>query len=175
MLAVGVLRWITPLGRSGRSPWPPSRATASIEPRMTSRQAFMLAALSAAERRSFTPVQVQKLFFLIDRNVAKAIGGTQFDFHPYNYGPFDRAVYDELDRLSVGGSVTVLRENSWRSYSLTAEGQKVGEEYFQRLDAGVQDYVKRAASFVLSLDFTQLVSAIYRAYPDMKANSVFQG
>jgi hypothetical protein len=45
-------------------------------------------------------VQVQKLFFLLDENIAADLGGRQFSFEPYDYGPFDRAVYSELELLA---------------------------------------------------------------------------
>jgi hypothetical protein len=35
-------------------------------------------------------------------------------------------------------------------------------------------YIRQASEFVRSLSFTQLVSAIYKAYPEMRENSVFQ-
>lgn len=140
---------------------------------LTQRQYFMLATMAAA-REPLTPVQVQKLFFLIDRNISRAIGGPQFAFRPYNYGPFDRAVYDELEVLSTTGHVELNHNVNWRTYRLSAHGQREGEAYYAKLEQPVQAYIANAAKFVLSLSFTELVAAIYRAYPDMKANSVFQ-
>jgi hypothetical protein len=140
---------------------------------MTQRQYFMLATMATA-RAPLTPVQVQKLFFLIDRNISRAIGGPQFAFRPYNYGPFDRAVYDELEVLATTGHVELNHNVNWRTYRLSAQGQREGEAYLAKLGKPVQEYVSNAAEFVLRLSFTELVAAIYRAYPDMKENSVFQ-
>ena len=64
------------------------------------RKSLMVAALAAGgENASFTPVQVQKLFFLIDREASHFVDGPHFSFKPYDYGPFDREVYAELERL----------------------------------------------------------------------------
>lgn len=39
----------------------------------------------------------------------------------------------------------------------------------------LQDFLHKAATWVLSLTFQELVAAIYKRYPDMKANSIFRG
>ena len=67
---------------------------------ITPRQKVVLAALAAERSSAFAPVQVQKLFFLLDQNIAADFGGRQFNFEPYDYGPFDRAVYSELEALA---------------------------------------------------------------------------
>lgn len=72
------------------------------------RQMFMLAALAAAgESAAFSPVQVQKLFFLLDREASHLTGGPHFAFRPYDYGPFDYAVYDEINELANRGLAEV--------------------------------------------------------------------
>lgn len=136
---------------------------------------LVLAALSPAGTGSFTPVQVQKLFFLLDKNVEEQIGGTHFDFLPYDYGPFDSAVYHELESLHEEGLVEVLERerHGRRIYRLTAEGLKEGQLALSELDEPVQQYISSLVEWVRSLSFSQLVSAIYRKYPEMKENSVF--
>ena len=139
------------------------------------RRDFVLAAMSPAGNRPFSPVQVQKLFFLLDRNVSEQTGGPHFAFQPYDYGPFDKEVYLELERLEDDGLVEIL-EPHWlgsRTYRLTDEGQGNGDEAFRGLSRGVQRYIREVVAFVRSQSFVQLVSAIYQAYPEMRANSVF--
>lgn len=136
---------------------------------------FMLAALSPAKGASYTPVQVQKLFFLIDREIGESIGGPHFDFSPYHYGPFDKQVYLELEELASAGYLQIDDDaRIWKTYRLTIEGQKKGSAIFETLEANTRDYIERLVEFVRKHSFTELVSAIYRAYPDMRANSVFQ-
>jgi uncharacterized protein len=68
------------------------------------RRDTVLAALAAAGANAwFSPVQVQKLLFLIDREVPAFVDGPHFAFAPYDYGPFDARVYGELDRLEELG------------------------------------------------------------------------
>ena len=138
------------------------------------RREMVLAGLATQAGADYSPVQVQKLFFLLDRNAAHLYGGPLFSFTPYNYGPFDRQVYDELEHLADQGKVKFIPAWNWRNYRLTTEGQAEGEKILSSLPPKLYTYLGKASSFVRSLTFTQLVSAIYRAYPDMRANSVFQ-
>jgi len=139
------------------------------------RKIIILAALSAAAGEHHTPVQVQKLMFLIDREIPDRIGGPHFNFQPYNYGPFDKTLYDELEELESEGYVQTVFEQTWRNYRLTRHGQELGEKSLASLPPEAQEYIKRASNFIRSLSFRQLVLAIYKAFPEMRENSVFQG
>lgn len=135
---------------------------------------IILAGLTPAKGAAHTPVQVQKMFFLLDRNITEALGGPFFNFQPYNYGPFDKTVYDVLEQLTVEDLVDIDLEYNWRTYKLTVQGQEEGENIFEALPEYIQGYIESVSVFVRSLSFTQLVRAIYKAYPEMKQNSVFQ-
>lgn len=141
---------------------------------MYSKRDIVLAGLSAAKQNFHTPVQLQKLFFLIDRNLHEEIGGPIFDFQPYSYGPFDSAVNDTLFELQSKGLVTSRANVGWRDYALTEEGLSEGIKILSNLSSEARDYIERLSEFVRSLSFSQLVSAIYKEYPEMKVNSVFR-
>lgn len=141
-----------------------------------SREEVVLAALAPAGGAPHTPVQVQKLLFLLDRNAASSFGGPKFNFQPYHYGPFDRAVYLTLEGLAQKGLVEITQNaGNWRDYRLTSEGQARAGQVLTGLDERTRSYIERISSFVRSLSFTDLVSAIYKAYPEMRERSVFQG
>lgn len=135
---------------------------------------LVLAVLAAGEGAPHTPVQVQKLFFLVDRRLGKRISGPHFDFQPYFYGPFDRQVYAELERLAEKGLIEIRSEGSKRSYELTGQGQEKGRELLSSLDSAISSFIRNLSSAVREMSFGELVSAVYRAYPEMKKNSVFQ-
>ena len=139
------------------------------------REELMLAAMSPAGTGPFSPVQVQKLFFLLDRNISAQTKGPHFRFEPYDYGPFDKEVYWELENLKDGGQVEIAEstEHGPRTYRLTNDGLNKGEEILGELTEPVQQYIRKVVKVVRSLSFSQLVSAIYQAYPEMKKNSVF--
>ena len=99
---------------------------------------------------------------------------SHFNFEPYNYGPFDKAVYQVLDELDEAELVTI-RSGGWqRTYALTPTGQNEGDRLLGELSDSAKDYIRRVSAFVLKLNFLQLVSAIYKAYPDMQKNSILR-
>lgn len=143
---------------------------------MLNRQDWVLAGLAPAQGGAHRPVQVQKLFFLIEKNVVEPLlHASYFSFVPWSYGPFDANVYRELENLAEAGDVVISNESSWRTYALTPQGQNKADLILSTLSPTVRDYIWKINQFVRSLSFTQLVSSVYKAYPDMKVNSVFNG
>lgn len=141
--------------------------------RPLARSEVVLLALAAGGLGTrFEPVRVQKLLFLIDREIPGPLGGPHFDFRPYYYGPFDRAVYDELDTLSQRGKIHIVDRRDRRTYALTEAGLDQGRRGLTRLPNEVRQYVIELARWVLSLSFGRLLAAIYRRYPEMVMNSV---
>lgn len=139
------------------------------------RRHLVLAAMAAAgQNSSFTPVQVQKLFFLIDREAGPFLGGPFFDFVPYDYGPFDREVYSEIESLAAEGMSEVDSSMRYRVYRLTPSGFETGADCLSQIDEPARSFMVEAAKWVKSLSFQQLVAAIYTKYPEMKANSIFK-
>ena len=137
---------------------------------------LVLASLAAGAVHKHTPVQIQKLLFILDQNVASDLGGPTFDFKPYDYGPFDSTVYDELRSLETEGLATSsTTQRGWKKYQLTPQGVVEGEAVLSELPLRASTYIRKVSSFVLSLSFADLVSSIYKAYPEMKVNSVFRG
>jgi len=138
------------------------------------RQEVLVACLAAAPR-PLSPVQVQKALFLLDKNAAPLTDGPHFAFEPYDYGPFDRRIYTDLSNLSAEGVVEIRggELSKSRRYGLTQEGQERGNAILEQMAPQLREYFKGVATWVSGLSFTQLVSAIYKAYPEMKVNSVF--
>lgn len=141
------------------------------------REQFVLAALSPSGSNPYSPVQVQKLLFLLNRNIGERIGGPYFDFQPYDYGPFDREVYSVLNQLTFKQLVEVesVPGRTWNMYRLTEQGEQIGNEQLQQLSEPLRNYVSAVSQYVRRQSFASLVSAIYKAYPEMRENSVFQG
>lgn len=140
------------------------------------RSEILLAGLAAGgENATYTPVQVQKLFFLLDRESAAALGGPFFNFVPYDYGPFDQAVYAGLDDLARRNLASIQNTGRYRIYGLSQQGQFEGRRILSTLAPDTRNYIVNVAGWVRQLSFQQLVASIYNKYPEMKANSVFRG
>lgn len=134
---------------------------------------YVLAVLAEAGG-SFTPVQLQKMFFILEKKAAAALGGPFFDFTPYNYGPFDAAVYGEVEKLAEKGYAFVSGVGTTsRLYGVTAAGATAAAPILDRIAPPTRAYFKQLADYVRSLSFAQLVSAVYKEWPEMKANSIF--
>jgi uncharacterized protein len=153
---------------------PTSQSHPEGYPSAMDRPGYILAALAAAGGDvTLTPVQVQKLFFLLDRRAGHLLGGPHFAFEPYDYGPFDQAVYQELDALQRAGLVYINTDGRYRTYKLTPQGYVKGNARFETLSGPVREFVQQTIAWIRSLRFDQLVAAIYREYPEMKARSIF--
>ena len=146
--------------------------------RLSERQKFVLAALAAGpEDEPYTPVQAQKLLFLVDENLAEDLHGRKlFRFKPYDYGPFDKRVYRELETLEEYRLLNTLVDGrlGQRCYSLTIKGHLAGCALLDEMAPNVKDYLQRLAAWVQEQSFAQLLGAIYEAYPEMAAKSVFR-
>ena len=142
------------------------------------RHEMALVVLSLAEGAEFTPVQIQKALFLASEKVP---GGfkphSRYDFQPYDYGPFDQRVYSDVEWLAGHGLARIDQRpgSRWRTYAATETGLSQGERLTRDLSPEHLVVLKKIVKLVRNLSFNDLVSAIYRAYPAMRARSVFRG
>lgn len=141
------------------------------------RRDVLLAIMGAAEGRTFSPVQLQKAVFLIDRNLPQVFDAeSRFSFAPYDYGPFDREVYSEAGILELCQFATISKgAGGYKEYGLTDQGLVRSREILQALHRDQSAYILAVVKWVRSLGFAKLVKSIYEAYPEMRANSVFEG
>src|SRR5713101_3682080 len=89
---------------------------------------IVLAVMAAGKGATHSPVQIQKLLFLVDKRLSDHINGAHFNFQPYHYGPFDTNVFTVLDKLEGRGLLCIDREpdRRWKSYRLSPTGQTKG-------------------------------------------------
>jgi uncharacterized protein YwgA len=138
------------------------------------RRDYVLAVLAAA-RGSFTPVQLQKLFFILDKKAATQLGGPYFGFEPYDYGPFDAEVYREVSALAEQGFASVQYGGTLRRYGIAEGGNDAGEAALAGWSREMRTYIHDLAKYVRSMSFADLVSAVYKEWPEMRAKSIFRG
>lgn len=133
---------------------------------------IILYVLSIAHNNILSPVQIQKLLFLIDEEISYKIdkGCKIFNFIAYDYGPFDKTVYDELQQLEQQGLVETLYSASGRKYQLK---KTLEETDFNSLSEEVKSEIKSQCDFVQNCSFKELLVNIYRKYPKMAINTAF--
>ncbi len=119
----------------------------------------------------YNPVQIQKLFFLIGREMAELVGGPHFNFKPFHYGPYDGEVYNVLRMLADQNLVKVEQQDAFPVYTLTVQGAQEGQRILGKQSSTIQDSLARCARWVCIQSFRSLLIAIYMRYPDMEKNS----
>ena len=131
-------------------------------PLTSDRSKLVLAALALqGADAALTPVQVQKLFFLLDREIPALIKGPHFQFSPYDYGPFDPSVYREIENLETHSLALTTPCGSHRIYSLTHAGINAGLALAKDLPQEATAYSKRAGAFVRRPIVNRLASSIH--------------
>lgn len=140
------------------------------------RQDWLLLVLASTEK-ALTPVQLQKSLFLLEKTLPDGLlAEGYYEFVPYDYGPFDSAIYQDADMLANQQLVSIVPSPTgrWREYSIGRVGlHRIGQVQSE-LPETVRDYVRQLVEWVQTKSFSQLVRYIYDRYPEYKVNSVFQ-
>ena len=97
-------------------------------------------------RRSNT----RRLFSSCPRNSrSRYFGGQIYNFEPYNYGPFDSAVYADAVRLTASDLATVTESSGWvdAKYAATPEGITKAKKLHDQLPFEVVKFVADVVSW----------------------------
>jgi uncharacterized protein YwgA len=137
------------------------------------RRDWVLVVLSVADRWTLTPVQLQKSLFLLGKRYRTLVGSKFYRFKPYAYGPFDQSVYRDATDLAQEGLISIDSAGErQRRYVATL----TGIEYAKQLPkfSDIEQPATEIVTWVQSRSFSELVSDIYSAYPEMRKNSIFR-
>lgn len=140
------------------------------------RRNWALLVIDEAGASGLSPLQLQKSLFLIGRNLPTDVGDSYYEFVPYNYGPFDSRVYSDAQYLVNQELVQMAQVagRNWSYYIITPLGHEMAQHIREsEVSERAAKYITTLVSWVQSLSFAQLLSAIYKAYPEYKAKSVF--
>jgi uncharacterized protein len=140
------------------------------------RKDWTLLAICAGGRKGLSPVQLQKTLFLLGRELPNVVGDHWYDFKPYHYGPFDRAVYDEADNLAKQRAIAVIQREgeNWNCFEPTPEGVSRASFLEREAPTVAVKYIDRLVEWVQAQSFQKLITAVYGKYPEMRVNSVFR-
>ncbi|MGB6063953.1 MAG: hypothetical protein WBG50_04040 [Desulfomonilaceae bacterium] len=138
------------------------------------RQDWLLEVLKSAEGECLSPVQLQKILYVLGRECQGQVGPEYDHFTHYNYGPFSTEIYHDLESPTLGRSVKAIsrRGQRWREYAITEEGVRRAEA--SDIPDNIRVYIKKVVDWARPLSFDQLVRAIYKKYPETRENSIFQ-
>ena len=134
----------------------------------------LLKIITAAEGDPITPVQLQKIAFLVGEECAKFVPESYYEFVPYDYGPFCIDIYRDAELLEERGlvSIDLNRTGGWKEYRATFRSSGANTSSIPKIVAG---YIETAVKWAMELSFRELVSSIYHHYPEYRENSIFNG
>lgn len=124
--------------------------------------------------------RLQKLMFLTQKQFEEK--GESLDwgypFRAYDYGPFAKELYDDLDQLRRRGFIEEREQQLdddviQYDYLLTDEGQEfVQEELADRCPEGVAEIAESVKAEFNGVALQQLIDYVYTEYPEYAENSV---
>jgi uncharacterized protein len=140
------------------------------------RKDWLLLTLNAAGAPGLTPAQLQKSIFLLDKEMPGTFDADRYSFSAYNYGPFSKQIYEDVEFLASRGLARITRSpgQNYFEYGVTAEGAALAARLRERANPASLAYVESVVNWAKKMTFSGLVRAIYSKYPEYRANSVFQ-
>ena len=138
------------------------------------REDILLQIIVAAQGDPISPVQLQKVAFLVGQECKKEVPKDYYVFVPYDYGPFCSEIYQDVEELERRGYVTIAPNShgTRKEYRATFRSSVAD---FSGIPESVAEYITSAVDWSKRLSFRELVSAIYQEYPEYGVNSIFSG
>ncbi len=139
---------------------------------MTARQDWLLLFIVGTEHYDswVDRIRLMKGMFLFQED-GDAPPEVDYDFQPYDYGPFTREVYEDLEELGRRGLILEARDG--KSYRATAAGRSRFEDLYELgLDAEAVERLRNLRVELDDLTFRQLLKRVYDAHPESAARSV---
>lgn len=119
-----------------------------------------------------------KGIFLIDRLFREKFPefqGTGYAFEAYKYGPFDKDIYDRLERMEANGLIQEVPTGEYEGdeIRLTSAGEAVAEDTYTELRPDYQSHLSWIKGRHVQQPVAQLLSYVYNKYPDMAERSEY--
>ncbi len=135
---------------------------------------WLLLIIGEAGDRGLTPIRMQKSLFLIKQNLGGEIEGDFYDFEPYNYGPFCKSIYKDTDKLESEDLIRIdMPDNKkWIECIVTVNGKERVQKIKNSLSPNVLKYIEDLVIWISKLSFREIISYIYKKYPQFKENSI---
>lgn len=120
--------------------------------------------------------RMQKLVFLAERELIDLGENEFYDFEPYDYGPFSKELYADLESLVEDGyvdeqEVRTPGGKTKQVYNLTEKGNALFNHLREddgNLPIGSVENLKKEHN---GTPLLQLIKHVYMKYPDMAINS----
>lgn len=127
--------------------------------------------------------RLQKLVFLMEQELDEvptaSLDDSDYNFIPYDYGPFSKELYDDLDSLEEAGLIEVEEEPMADGklkyvYHLTEKGQSWVQNQLTDSSADkAHSLAEGLASEYNDMLLSDLIDEVYAEYPEYAENSVW--
>ena len=127
--------------------------------------------------------RLQKLVFLMEQELEEdpeaSLDSSDYNFIPYDYGPFSKKLYDDLDSLEDSQLIEVEEEDMEDgkvkyNYRLTDQGRKwVKDQQADSSAESAQSLAKTLAEKYDEMVLSDLIDEVYAEYPEYAKNSVW--
>lgn len=124
--------------------------------------------------------RLEKLIFAIQKRLIEdmkwGITANNYDFRPFNFGPFTEEVFDDVESLKLLSLVNIEEEGDEQIYSLTSKGTVVVENLIaqKRLTPEFLSEIRKIAKNLGELTLEKLVEKVYKEYPEYASNSLIK-
>jgi uncharacterized protein YwgA len=127
--------------------------------------------------------RLQKLVFLMEQELDEvataSLDSPDYNFIPYDYGPFSKELYDDLDSLEEAGLIEVEEEPMADGkvkyiYQLTEQGESwVQNQLVDSSADKAHSLAEHLASEYNDMLLSDLIDEVYAEYPVYAKNSVW--
>lgn len=138
---------------------------------------WLLLIIAAAKGQPLTPVQMQKIPFLVSKDLYTHLPQDFYAFEPHDYGPFSNDISKDVTRLIEKGVVafSINPVGYWKEYRVTEIGLATAQQLKTNIPNEAISYIENVTAWARALSFQEFVRAIYQKYPEYRKHGVFQG
>jgi uncharacterized protein len=119
------------------------------------------------------PIRIQKGMFLFAME-SGAPDSEVYQFEPYNWGPFSRTIYADLETLEAQGFIerVPVIGATYARYRRTADGEAAAARLSSKANPEHLDYLMDLRGKITKASFDRLLRAVYRQYPHYATRSM---
>ena len=127
--------------------------------------------------------RLQKLVFLMQKRLEEAgedpLQADDYEFIPYDYGPFSKELYDDIDETMARGMVEGREENLGEDkvkydYEIQKDGEQWVRDQFSKEEAQhVLELAEEIKGEYGDIYLSNLIDEVYSRYPKYAENSIY--
>lgn len=115
-----------------------------------------------------------KQFFVFVKEIRKELGD-EFDFIPYDYGPYSFVLKKIIDHLSTEGYLKIDIVGERQDFSLTYKGRESAKDLYPKVDDSTKKKLESLRKEANQLGYRGVLRYVYSRYPEYTTASKIRG